>query len=247
MIKFNKEDVVIVTGGSSGIGRQTVIRLNELGASVIVTGRSLEELDATRKLCKNPENIFLEPKELTENVSELPDWIKGLKDKYGKLFGLICCAGISLDDPLQLLDETAARRMFDINYFVPIFLSKGFADKRVSVKGRASITYVTSIAAHLGDKSQSVYGATKAALIASAKSFSRELAPNVRVNCVSPGIVQTPMYDKVLAQYGNYKSLEKMPLGIGKVEDVADLLVYLTSDNARWITGQNYVLDGGYF
>ena len=144
------------------------------------------------------------------------------------------------------IEEISAKNLFDTNYFAPIFLAKGFADRRVSIKGIASITFIASISALLGDKSQTIYGGSKAALIASAKTISHELAPAVRVNCISPGPVNTPMTTRAIEQHGHYNTLDGLSLGVGEPDDVANLTVFLVSDKARWITGQNYILDGGY-
>ena len=243
---FSKEDIFLVTGASSGIGQGTAIKLIEQGASVIATGRSLEKLEETKKLCLHPENIHLEPKNLTENIDDLPLWVKSLKEKYGKLRGLVCCAGIIDVKPLQLLEENAVKKLFDINYFVPVFLAKGFADKRNNVGEGASITFIASIAGILGDKGQISYGGAKAALITTAKSISHELAnKKIRVNCISPGDIKTPMNEQAIKEF-NHETSDRYVLGIGEVSDVANLVAFLASDQARWITGQNYILDGGY-
>lgn len=246
MLEFTKEDIFLVTGASSGIGQGIALKLNEQGASVIATGRSEKKLEETKALAKNPENIFLEPKNLTENIDDLPNWVKSLKEKYGKMRGLICSAGIIDVKPLQLLEEEPVKNLFDINYFVPIFLAKGFSDKRNNIGDGASILFIASIAAILGDRGQVVYGGAKAALVTSAKSISKELASKkIRVNCISPGDIDTPMNKQAIEEY-NHTLSDRYSFGIGKVEDVANLAVYLSSSEAKWITGQNYILDGGY-
>ncbi len=246
MLEFTKEDIFLVTGASSGIGQGIALKLNEQGASVIATGRSEKKLEETKALAKNPENIFLEPKNLTENIDDLPNWIKSLKEKYGKLKGLVCCAGIINDLPLQCIEEISAKEMFDTNYFAPLFLAKGFADRRIHIKDDPTITFIASISALLGDKSQAIYGGSKAAIIASAKTLSHELSPNIRVNCISPGPIDTPMTKLAIQQHGHYKTIDGLKLGLGTPADVANLAAFLVSKDARWITGQNYILDGGY-
>ena len=245
-MEFTKEDIFLVSGASSGIGQGVAIKLIQEGATVIATGRSLEKLEETKKLCNNSENIFLEPKNLTENIDELPFWVKVLKEKYGKLRGLICCAGIIDVKPLQMLEEMYVKKLFDINYFVPVFLAKGFADKRNNIGQGSSITFIASIAAILGDKGQIAYGGSKAALITSAKSMSHELASRkIRVNTISPGDIDTPMNKQAIEEY-NHTTSERYTYGIGSVEDIANMTAFLVSDKARWITGQNYIMDGGY-
>ncbi len=245
MIKFNKEDIFLVTGASSGIGQSIAQKLNELGASIIAVARSVEKLEKTKNNSKFPQNVFIEPKDLTENIERLPDYVKNLKEKYGKLKGLICCAGVVNPKPLQFIEEKNSKDVFNINYFVPIFLAKGFADKRNRTIN-SSIVFISSIAAVYPDRGQTIYAASKAALIASMKSISKELTPKgVRVNSISPAYVETPMYYKTEENIGT--NIEDFPLGIGKPSDLANMTAFLLSDEARWITGQNYIMDGGAF
>ncbi|NUM33247.1 MAG: SDR family oxidoreductase [Candidatus Brocadiae bacterium] len=245
MICFSKEDIFLVTGASSGIGKEIALRLNSLGASVLANGRNEERLQKTKSMAAHPENFFLEARELTENIQELPLWVKNLKEKYGRLKGLISCAGVIADQPLQVLDESTGKKLFDVNYFAPVFLAKGFADRRVYASENASITFLASISAFLGEKAQTFYGASKAALIASAKTLSHELSPKVRVNCISPGPIDTEMTNRAVEIHG-HSNISRCTLGIGNVKDVSALASFLVSHEARWITGQNYILDGGY-
>lgn len=246
MIYFNKEQFFIVTGASSGIGEGVALLLNELGASVVGIGRNQERLEAMKAKAKNPENIHLEQKDLTEDIEGLPAYVKSLKDKYGKFQGLVCSAGITETNPLQLLDLTEMKGLFDIDYFVPVMMAKGFADRRVNNGRGASIVCLSSLAAYASMRGMVTYSGAKAALSASMKSISRELAPSgVRVNCVSPADVLTPMTLSI-PEITNSKK-DSYPLGFGEICDVANLIVYLLSDNAKWITGQDYRLDGGSF
>ena len=245
MICFSKEDIFLVTGASSGIGKDIALRMNALGASVLANGRDRARLIQIQNSAAHPENFFLEPKELTENIKDLPLWVKGLKEKYGRIKGLVSCAGIIADQPLQVLDESTGKKLFDVNYFAPIFLAKGFADRRVYANENPSIIFIASISAFLGEKAQTFYGASKAALIASAKTLSHELAPKVRVNCISPGPIDTEMTSRAIQTHG-HANIDKCVLGLGNVKDVSALAAFLASQEARWITGQNYILDGGY-
>jgi NAD(P)-dependent dehydrogenase (short-subunit alcohol dehydrogenase family) len=242
MIKFKKEDIFLVTGASSGIGQGVASRLNELGATVIGIGRNQERLNELKQECKYPENMFLENKDLTENIEELPQYVKSLKEKYGKFQGMAYCAGISEVKPLQIIDLDNAKKMFDINYFAPLFMAKSFADKRNNNGKGSAIVFISSISALKSDKGHTVYAGSKAAIAASAKCIARELAgTGVRVNCVSPSDIKTPMnVDKTADDELNY------PLGFGEVSDVTNMIVYLLSDKAKWITTQNYVIDCGY-
>lgn len=242
MISFNKEQVIIVTGASSGLGEGTALFLNELGATVIGIGRCQERLDAMRSKCKYPENMFLEKKDLTEDIKGLPNYIKSLKDKYGKLSGLACCAGQARLAPLQILDYDDMKQMFDVNYHAPMMLIKGFADRRNNVGKGASIVCISSAAIEITPRGKSVYSGTKSGLAASIKCIAKELAPfNIRANCISPSDINTQLTNS-LEEVRNF-----YPFGYGEVSDVANLCAFLLSDKAKWITGQNYILDCGSY
>ena len=247
-MEFKKEDIIIVTGASSGIGEGTALMLNEQGATVIAIARNEERLNAMKAKCKYPENMHIEIKDLAEDIEGLVRYVKELKNKYGKFRGLAYCAGIVEVKPLQLLDVDEMKKLFDINYFAPIMLAKGFADKRNNIGKGASAVFISSMAGFVCSKGMTAYSGSKAALASSIKSIARENATyGIRFNCVSPSDIVTPM------THGNAPILnimkekkDKYPMGFGEVEDVANLITFLISDKSKWITTQNYVADCGY-
>ena len=244
MVGFKKEEVFVVTGASSGIGEGVALLLNELGATVIGIGRNAERLEGMKAKCKHPGNMFLEQKELTEDVQGLPAYVKSLKDKYGKFSGLAYCAGITLNQPLQMKDYQTSRHLFDIDYFAPMFFAKAFGDRRNTVGRGTSMVFVSSAAAQCASRAMSDYCGAKAALSHSCRCIAKELAPHgIRVNCVLPADIITPM---TLADPDILAS-KSYPMGVGEVLDVANLVVFLLSDKAKWITGQNYVIDCASF
>lgn len=245
MISFNKEQIFIVTGASSGLGEGTALLLNELGATVVGIARNEERLNAMKAKCKYPENMNLEIKDLTVDIEKLPQYVKELKNKYGKFQGLAYCAGVVEVKPLQLLDLQEMKNLFDINYFAPIMMAKGFADKRNNVGAGASAVFISSLASVACSRGMTTYSGAKAALISSIKSIAKECAPyKIRFNCVSPSDIKTPMVLRDAAKYMQDK--EKIyPMGYGEIEDVANLIIYLLSDKAKWIASQNYVIDCG--
>ena len=244
MISFTAEQRFIVTGASSGIGEGVALLLNELGATVIGIGRNQERLDGMKARAKHPERVFLEQKDLVEDIPGLPAYVKTLKDKYGKLQGLACCAGISRITPLRALEVADVRTMFDVNFLVPLFMVKGFADRRVNNGIGSAVVCIASIGALHCDPGMASYDGSKGAMVSSMRAIARELAPQgVRVNCVSPSLIETNMIDDTSRRYAE----GRYPMGLGSVPDAANLIVYLLASESKWITAQNYIVDCGAF
>lgn len=246
---FNlKDKLFLVTGASSeGIGRATAILLSQLGARVILVGRNKEQLDHTfAKLLGSGHGV--EIFDLTQ-VDEIPDWMKTIADNYGSLNGLVHSAGLHLLKPLALMNADHLRTLMDINVFAAMSLVKGIRQKMVRATS-VSVVLLSSVVALVGQPVVSGYAASKGALLAMMRSLALELAPeNVRVNCISPGIVETDMTTHLFSRLGEdyaRRIIEEHPLGIGQPQDVANAIVFLLSEASRWITGTNMVLDGGY-
>lgn len=243
MVNFTEDDIFLITGASSGIGRETALKLNAKGASVIISGRNTERLNEVKKSSSNPSRIYVEPKELLDDIDGLPQWVKSLSIKYGKLKGLLPFAGIGHSRPLSIIDYNSSLEMMNIHYFVPLMLIKGFASKRVNKGLNCSIIIMSSLGKSLGEKGLIEYGAAKSAISSIIKSLSNELySRNIRVNSISPGVIETPMIDNEIKNMSKDISIFSM---IGKPEDVANLVTFLVSDDANWIVGQDIVIDGG--
>ena len=134
------------------------------------------------------------------------------------------------------------QKTFSVNYFAPVFMTKGFADKRNNNGRGSSIVCIASAGGVHCDPGMTCYAGSKGALIASMQSIARELAPSgLRVNCVSPTLIDTNMAGETERQYAE----GKYPFGLGEVSDVANMIVYLLSEQAKWITAQNYIIDCG--
>lgn len=247
MISFNKEQIYIVTGASSGIGQCVAQLLNELGATVVGIARNQERLLEAKNGAKFPENFHIEVKDLTEDIENLPKYVKSLKETYGKFAGMAYCAGITDVKPLQLLDFSEMKKQYDINLFAPVFLTKGIADRRNNTGKGCSFVYISSQAVLVAERAHSTYTGSKSALCGTMRSIAKELAPQgIRVNCVLPSDIETKMIglDGPFAEAVQNR-LSKYPMGVGKVSDVANMIIFLLSDKSEWITGQNYVIDCG--
>jgi len=240
---------ILVTGASSGIGRQIAVACSVMDARVILLGRNWERLGETLAAMQNPDFHLRYSVDLAE-YEKIESIVKDATGMTGKIHGLVHCAGISSTLPLRVINMEKVADLFRINVFSAINLTKIVCKQAYIVDDGASIVFVSSVMGIVGEAGKSLYGMTKGALIAAAKSLAVELAPRkIRVNCVSPGVVVTPMsqssfYSQSEETLNKIRSLH--PLGIGRVEDVANPCVFMLSDAARWITGTNFIVDGGY-
>ena len=248
MISFSSDQLYIVTGASSGIGEGVALLLNELGASVVAMGRNTERLGALKSKAASPDKIFIEAKDLVEDIAGLPDYATELRKKYGKFSGMVYSAGITAVAPVQVFDCDYARHIFDINYFAPIMLTKGLLDRRNNIGRGTSFVYLSSLDAILSTKGQSLYAGAKSALAATIKGIAREVAPRgIRMNSLLPSMIKTPMTTSDASEQLGIKEIvnEQYPFGWGEVSDVASFAVFLLSGKAKYLSGQKYIVDSG--
>lgn len=248
MIQFTLEDIFVVTGASSGLGKAIAHKIIALGGSVIAVARDSDKLLQTQTEALHPERLWIEPFDLATQLEAIPGFIKQCSKKYGKLAGLVHSAGIGGVTPLKALDLSEAKAMFDINYFSALMLAKGFCDKRICT-ANASVVLLSSVAALQGNSALGNYAATKGAINSLVHSLAVETArQNIRINAVSPGFIVTDIVRHAPEVYNDTffaKIKEDYPLGEGYPEDVASACAFLLSSSARWITGQNFIIDGG--
>lgn len=238
---------IVVTGASSGIGRDTCILLSELGATVVLVGRSQERLIETqKKMSGNGHRIEIFD---LMKVDKIPIWIKELSNEEGSFDGIVHSAGIESLRPLQLITSNTFKEIMTINVNAALALTKAFRQKHVNRAG-GSVVYISSVAGLIGQVGHSEYCASKSALIGICRSLSLELAKdNIRVNCIAPGLVETELIEKAkktLSQDQLKTIAEYQPLGIGTPRDVSNAVAFLVADTGRWITGTTLVVDGGY-
>lgn len=246
MISFNQADTFLITGASSGIGRAAALIMNELGASVIAAGRDEAKLQALKNEADKPDNIFIETRDMTEDISGLADWVKALAKKYGKLKGLVLSAGASITEPLKISDYENIKKLMDLNYYAPLMITKAFADRRVNTGSENTIVYVSSFGVHKGNKGQLAYTGSKGAFISSMRTIANELIDkDIRINAVSPSHTNTNMITDSL---NNCEILNEVRNKyIANPEDIANIIVFLSSNKSLWINGQDIIANRGAY
>jgi 3-oxoacyl-[acyl-carrier protein] reductase len=246
LVSLDKKNF-LVTGASSGIDAAIATLLANLGARVILVARRKDELENLVSSLPGDGHI-ISPFDLT-NFDQIQTWMKEIVAEVGPLDGLVHSAGIQITSPLRGLSNESFYTTMKINYEAAVWLTKDFRQNRMHNKGGSSIVYISSVAGMIGQKGNSIYGCSKAALISAAQAFSLELAgQKIRVNAISPALVQTELADNFSNRNPEQFQalLDEHPLGLGEPIDVANSVAFLLSDAAKWITGSNFAVDGGY-
>lgn len=241
-----QDKVAIVTGGSNGIGREIVRTLASLGAKVIINYNSSETkaIELQSDLAK--QNFEVEVfKADVASFKESEELINFAIDKYGRLDILVNNAGITSDNLIMRMGEEDFDRVININLKGTWNCSK-HATKYMAKQRFGKIINISSVVGIMGNAGQTNYAASKAGIIGLTKSLARELAKrNINVNAVAPGFIQTNMtasLNEALVQ----GIIENIPLGrLGEAKDVANLVAFLTSEKAAYITGQVINVNGG--
>ena len=236
---------MLVTGASSGIGREIAIACSRMGATVVVTARNEERLQAT---LDSMESSGQEHRLLVADLTS-SDEMAALVASLPSLDGAVLCAGNSTTLPLQFGSRDKFDEMFDVNFFAPVELLRMMYKKKILQKG-ASVVLMASIGGtHSFMPGNGVYGASKAALNSFMKYAAREFASRrVRVNSICPGMVDTPLIHRgTITEEQLAEDAKRYPLGrYGQPEDIANGAIYLLSDASSWLTGHDLVIDGGF-
>ena len=242
--EFNNKNI-IVTGASSGLGREISLSLDNLGANLLLIGRSKKSLNKTKSLMKKKHKYIL------CDLSNLNEVKKKNKTIFnGKRYdGLIHSAGDYLLSPIQLVNEKEIINSINTNLTAPYLITKEFC-KRNNFNQDASIIFVSSVAGFVGSSSLSAYSMTKSGQVGLTKSLAVEMSSKkVRVNSISPGLIDSKI-SNILGSSMTQDSFEKIKkkhlLGLGKYNDVTSSILFLLSKKSKWITGSNLVIDGGY-
>ncbi len=246
-VNTNLEDkVIVVTGGTRGIGLEIVKELAKNKAHIIFTYRDKSKAEEVfqeiEKLGGSAQSVYLDMTNISQS-KDLIDLVKG----HGRLDGLVNNAGISVDQLLLRLKESDVEKVLTVNLKSVMLLTSQLT--RYLMKSDASsVVNIGSVVGLMGNVSQAVYSASKAGLVGFTKSVAKEMgSKNLRCNIICPGFVETDMTEE-LSEERKQMYLDQIPLKrMGKAEDVAKLTLFLLSSASSYMTGQVLKIDGGLY
>jgi 3-oxoacyl-[acyl-carrier protein] reductase len=238
---------VLVTGGSRGIGLAISCRLAGAGYNVIAVARreSDELTDAIRNaVAQGAGGLHFRALDLSD-VDAIPSFVKGLRDEFGALYGLVNNAGIGTEGLLATMHNTEIEALLRLNVLSPVILTK-YVVRQMMADGAGRIINMSSIIATTGYNGLSVYGATKAAATGFTRSLAREVGKlGITVNAIAPGFVDTELTqslsDDQRKRIAGRSALRRLP----ETDDVARMVEYLLGDGGRNITGSILTVDAG--
>ncbi|QDU69440.1 glucose 1-dehydrogenase [Engelhardtia mirabilis] len=238
--------IALVTGGTSGIGLATAKRLIDEGAQVVITGRNQETLDAA--LSELGERALGVRGDVAD-AADRKQLFATIGERFGRIDILFANAGVFAMAPFAEQDQEGLERMFGINFGGVYFVVQ---QALPLMSAGSSVVINTSVAGNVGMAGASVYSATKAALRSLVRTLAAELSPlGIRVNAVSPGPIETPIFGKTGMEKGALDAMAealvgKVPLGrFGRPEEIANATLFLASSEASFVNGVELTVDGG--
>lgn len=239
---------IVITGCLQGIGKETLKTFAENGANVFAC--AFKQDDEFEKYCadlaeKNGVKIIPVYFDMMDNNS-IKEAAKTIQKEKMDIHGLVNIAGMNRDAFFNMVTYQDMVDTFQVNFFSQIILSQYIVKLMQRKQIQGSIAFTSSITAFDGNEGQTTYGASKAALIGAMKTMALELGKTgIRVNAVAPGVIKTPMTEKLEAQVIDNK-VRKMDMPrLGEAKEVADVFMYLMSDLSTHVSGQVIRIDGG--
>ncbi len=239
---------IMITGASSGIGKQCAITFSQFGANIILVARNKERLEQTFNKLNKGNHIFI-VQDITE-YDKLEEIINISVGKIGRISGFVHSAGADKLLPFKLIEPATYEEMFATNTISGFEIARIISKKKYMNSEGASFVFISSIMGILGQIGKIAYCSSKGAVVSGIKAMALELASKkIRVNSILPAVVETEMSKQVLGNLSGESREEILnmhPLGLGKPDDIAYACAFLLSDTSRWITGTNLIVDGGY-
>ena len=239
-----KKKNIIVTGASGGIGNAIIKKLSEAGANILASGTRIEKLE---ELKKNFEGIKILKFDISQS-DKIEEFIENATGELGgSLDGMINNAGITQDNLAIRMSLDEWQKVININLTSTFLMSK-FAIKKMLKNKSGKIVNITSVVGHTGNLGQANYTASKAGIVAMSKSLAIEYAKkNININCISPGFIQTAMTDKIDDKFKEV-IISKIPSArLGEPEDIANAVLFLSSDQSNYINGETLHVNGGMY
>ena len=238
-------DYTLITGAASGIGQKIAIQLSN-DRRLLLCDKNGDGLKSTLAQCSNQSIHILWEKDLGNIKSVRTEIEKIILDRQIHVGAFVHSAGIMKVMHMKDVDYQNALQIFNVNYFSAVELISTLLKKKINKGCLKNIVFISAILGKFGAKGHNLYSSTKAALDGLMKSLAVELAPEIRVNSILPGGVETPMSefalkDPIIAD----RIKHDYPLGLGEPSDIANLVEFLLSEKSRWITGQQIIIDGG--
>jgi|WetSurSiteA1Bulk_404760.scaffolds.fasta_scaffold00362_3 NAD(P)-dependent dehydrogenase (short-subunit alcohol dehydrogenase family) len=237
---------ILITGAAIGIGKETAVLLDKLGAKVILIDKNENGLkEITSCLESNGHHWFRH--DLSDVDGILPK-IKEIISICGALDGFVHCVGIRCRRPLSMITPVVLNEVISLNFGSFVELIRCITKKDHFNKG-LSIVGISSVSSQIGSAGVTAYAASKAAMDGAVRCMAKELAPkSIRLNTVAPGQINTPAYADLLKinEGTEDATLSRQYLGLGEPIDVASVIAFLLSDSSRFITGSSIPVDGGF-
>ena len=239
-----KNKNIIVTGASGGIGNSIVEKLYDNGANILATGTKIEKLEELKKRFKDIKILKFD----ISQHDKIEEFINHATEELGgSLDSIINNAGITKDNLTIRMSLDEWTKVIDIN-LTSTFLMCKYTIKKMLKNKSGKIINITSVVGHTGNIGQANYAASKAGIVAMSKSLAIEYAKkNININCISPGFISTVMTDQIDEKHKE-AIMAKIPSNrLGKPEDIANAVVFLTSGQSDYINGETLHVNGGMY
>ena len=239
-----KDKNFIVTGASGGIGNSIAEKLHEQGANILATGTRIEKLEDLAKKFNGVKTLKFD----ISQHEKIEEFINEATEKLGgSLDGIINNAGITKDNLTIRMSLEEWTKVIDIN-LTSTFLMCKYSIKKMLKNKSGKIVNITSVVGHTGNVGQANYTASKAGIVAMSKSLAIEYAKkNININCISPGFISTAMTDQIDEKHKE-AIIAKIPSNkLGKPEDIANAVIFLSSDQSNYINGETIHVNGGMY